>query len=335
MLSPGVGQSVDALVRRFGHERARDIYFATLQAVRDAAALAAQLDCELALCGQLIVARRAAHRLERLKRTYEALGLPHEVHANAVRLPVAGTLHPGKLLAGLTRAVSQLGGVIYEHARVHSISTTRPVQLALDGGEVIANEVIVATAGYTPHLGVLSGRVLPVHLQVAVTEPAPHLTWPRREGVLDARRIFSYWRLTADDRIVFGGGRPLYRWRGSTAQPPLHARLGRELHHVFPDASIAGGWSGVIGYVADALPAVERWVHNPSVVHAVGWCGHGVALSLASGAWVASMVCDGAAPHELPWFRALPPKVPFEAARWLGFRATVAAMSLMDRLEAA
>jgi glycine/D-amino acid oxidase-like deaminating enzyme len=66
------------------------------------------------------------------------------------------------------------------------------------------------------------------------------------------------------------------------------------------------------------------------VVHAVGWCGHGVALSLASGAWVARLVCDGEA-GELPWFRADPPLVPLEPVRWVGFRAAVAAMELLDR----
>jgi gamma-glutamylputrescine oxidase len=336
MLSPGVGQSLEALIERLGPEHARALYLATLQAVRDAQRLVERhgIDCELALCGQRVVAHGAERRLEALRGALRALDLPHEASEHSVRLPIAGTLHPGKLLAGLTAAVTRRGGLIFEQARVRSVSTTRPVRLSLEAGEVVANEVVVATAGYTRELGVLHGRVLPVHLQVALTEPAPHLAWPGREGVLDARRVFSYWRLTADDRIVFGGGRPRYRWRGSTVPPLPGAALERELQRVFPDARVAGGWSGVIGYVADALPAIERWAHNPNVVHAVGWCGHGVALSLASGAWVASLVCDRAAPHELPWFRALPPKVPFEAARWLGFGAAVHAMSLMDHLEA-
>lgn len=335
MLSPGVGQDLAGLVKRLGAAKARGLYLATLRAVRDVGALTreAGIDCELSLCGQLIVGRSAPRRLERLATALRALDLPHELQPGAVRLPVAGTLHPGKLLRGLARKVTELGGVILEDARVLCISTTAPVRLQLERGEVVAPEVVVATAGYTPELGVLHGRVLPVHLQALVTSPVK--PWPGREGVLDARRVFSYWRLTADDRVVFGGGVPRYRWGGSTAAHAVDARLARELQSVFPGARIEGSWGGVIGYVADALPAIHRWTRNPGVVHAVGWCGHGVALSIASGDWVARLLVEGAAPEDLPWFRAEPPRVPFELARWLGFRAAVGAMSLLDRLEAA
>jgi len=335
MLSPGVGQDLPGLVERLGPGNARSLYLATLDAVRDAAKLAQGLgtDCEVELCGQLVVAGRASRRLERLTAALASLGLPFEPRPGAVRLPVAGTLHPGKLLAALAREVKRLGGTILERTRVCSVSTTQPVRLELDRGSIVAGEVVVATAGFTPGLGVLRGRVLPVHLQVLVTEPLKH-PWPGREGVLDARRLFSYWRLTKDDRLVFGGGRPRYRWGGSTEPLAPRESLARELHRNFPGARIDGCWGGVIGYVADALPAIHRWTHNPSVVHAVGWCGHGVALSLASGAWVTKLLCDGAAPQDLPWFRPSPPRVPFEAVRWLSFRAAVGAMSLMDRLEA-
>jgi gamma-glutamylputrescine oxidase len=337
MLSPGVGQDLASLIAKLGPERARNLYLATLDAVRAARALVRThgIRCELAMTGQRIVAGDAPRRLDRLAQALASLELPHHTQTGSVLLPVAGTLHPGKLLAGLAAAATGRGARIFESAPVRTVSTTRPVRLGLDRGEVIASEVVLATAGYTAELGVLRARVLPVHLQALVTEPAPHLAWAGREGVLDARRLFSYWRLTADDRIVFGGGRPLYRWGGSTAPRAPDASLDRELHRVFPQARVSSHWSGVIGYVADALPAIERWRHNPSVVHAVGWCGHGVAISLASGAWVAGMLCDGAVPSDLPWFRAEPPRIPLEPVRWLGFRAAVTAMSLLDGLEAA
>jgi gamma-glutamylputrescine oxidase len=158
--------------------------------------------------------------------------------------------------------------------------------------------------------------------------------------VLDARRVFSYFRLTADDRIVFGGGAPRYRYGGRTDDSPRAAgralaRLEEELHRTFPPAArlrVARAWTGVIGYVIDALPAIARVPGRPEVVQAVGWCGHGVALSVAAGAWITHLLCDGAAPEDLPWFRAVPPRVPFEPVRWLGFRATVGMMQMLDRL---
>jgi glycine/D-amino acid oxidase-like deaminating enzyme len=95
--------------------------------------------------------------------------------------------------------------------------------------------------------------------------------------------------------------------------------------------TVAGGWTGVIGYVLDTLPAISPMRGNPSVLHAVGWCGHGIALSIASGEWITQMLCDGAAVEDLPWYRDNPPLLPFETMRWLGFQLGVRAMNLMDR----
>lgn len=356
MLGPGVGQSLPALVKSRGTAAAAALYRATLTAVGDVEALVARegLDCELQRTGQLVIARTkgAEARVDGLAEVLTALGLPglvlsadevtQRLNVNgarkAVLLPHAGTLHPGKLLAALAQRVVARGGTILEGARVERVGLDQPVQLTLEGGEVIAGEVVIATAGYTPGLGLLKGRVLPVHLQVLVTEPVDlqAIGWRGREGALDARRVFNYFRLTADDRIVFGGGAPRYRWAGAVdggdAARAL-AALERELHATFPtQLRVAGGWTGVIGYVADALPAIHRWSQNAAVLHAVGWCGHGVALSIASGAWVTKMLCDGATPADLPWYRPNPPLVPFEPLRWLSFRAAVGAMGLMDRL---
>jgi glycine/D-amino acid oxidase-like deaminating enzyme len=376
MLGPGVGQSLAALVGRLGRARAAALYRATLGAVTDARSLIARegIDCDLVMGGQLVRARTRAcrARLAAQARLMRELALPVEVLDDdacarairlppapgagddgpaALRLPVAGTLHPGKLLAGLAAAAERRGVVIHEDARVAALDTTAwrgwPVRLELaNGARVIAHDVVVAAAGYAPSLGLLRGRVLPVHLQALATAPlAPaavaELGWERGEGVVEARRVFNYFRLTADGRIVFGGGTPRYRWGGRldggdgggagvAARADLEAELGR----TFPAAlglRVERAWSGVIGYTTDTLPAIGRLRGRPGVVHVGGWSGHGVALSLASGPWVAALVHDRADGADLPWFRERPPLVPFEPLRWTAFRATVAAMRALDR----
>lgn len=377
MLSPGVGQSLLALVGRLGPEGARKLYAQTLSSVSEVAALIQResIDCELAMTGQLVVARSAGgrRRLAAQAAMLRALRLPGEpldedalaktirlrpLHRSeskkasaesgpaALRFPNAGILHPLKLVAGLASCVQARGGLIYEQARVRKIikpSAAEPaVRLCLDAGEVTAGQVVIATAGYSPQLDILRGRLLPVRLQALVTEPLDSealaaIGWAGREGVLDARRLFSYFRLTADRRIIFGGERPRYGWGGAAtdaASEQALTRLGDELAHTFPEGAriaIAGGWSGIIGYVLDALPTIAALPDCSRIVQAVGWCGHGVALATASGAWVAHILCDGAAPQELPWCRATIPAVPTELARWIGFRASVEWMSLMDR----
>ncbi len=370
MLGPGVGQSLPALVRRLGAERAAALYRATLGSVADVRRLveSERLDCELHLGGQLVVARTAGsrRRLATLASMLHSLELPGEALDDAalarevrfaegvvagraeegpaaVRLPDAGTLHPGKLLEGLADRVTALGGEIFSGARVSSIGDAKPVRLELPSGELIADEVVVATGGYTDSLGMLRGRVLPVHLQVVVSEPLSHealgaIGWASRAGMLDARRIFNYFRLTDDNRIVFGGGTPRYRWGGRSEDvedvAPLE-QLAHSLTQTFPaevGVQPAFGWTGVIDYTVDAMPLIQRWRENDAVVHVVGWCGHGIALSVASGAWVTHLLCDGAAPEDLPWYRNQAPLIPFAPVRWLGFQATVGMMSALDRM---
>src|SRR5262249_25613816 len=160
------------------------------------------------------------------------------------RLPVAGVLHPGLLLNGLVRSIHKRGGKVYEGARVVDISKSQPVKIRLAaGGGIIAEHVVLATGGYTPEVGFLRGRIFPVHLQVLLTEPLKEaalsvLGWAGREGIVDSRRIFNYFRLTEDNRILFGGDVPKYRWGGSPAEDSETRldvkRLAAELAATFP-----------------------------------------------------------------------------------------------------
>jgi gamma-glutamylputrescine oxidase len=249
------------------------------------------------------------------------------------------------LLRGLVRCIHERQGKIYEATQVIDISKSHPATLRLaDGGTIIADEVVLATSGYTAGLGVFCGRILPVHLRVLVTEPLGPaafqvLGWMGREGIIDSRRIFNYFRLTEDNRIVFGGGVPRYRWGGHTDDDPGAStyldQLVAEVHRTFlPEAEVqvVSGWTGMIGYVLDAMPVIQRLPDRQTVVHVGGWCGHGIALSVASGAWVAHLIHHGQPPEALPWFRDNPPIVPCELIRWCSFRAVVGMMSLIDRL---
>jgi glycine/D-amino acid oxidase-like deaminating enzyme len=374
ILGPGVGQSLPALAARLGRPAAAALYRATLEAVADVHALCAReaISCDLQMTGQLL---RARSRGDRRRLAHQAalmaeLDLPFErldddAAGKRLRLPAApgdaedgpaalrfaraGLLHPGKLVGGLAARAAARGVSLFSDARVVAIGGRgggRRASVAIaGGGTVLADDVVVATAGYTSGLGLLRGRVLPVHLQALATAPLPPdalaaLSWSGRESVVEARRIFNYFRLTADDRLVFGGAAPRYHWRG---RPPageetrLVRALRRELASVFPRdvgidrLPITHAWGGVIGYTLDALPVLGRDRDQPALVHALGWCGHGVALSVASGAWIARLVFESRA-LDGPWFRGRSPLLPGEALRWLSFRTAVGAMTVLDRV---
>lgn len=377
MLTPGVGQNLASLVSRYGADTAADMYRASLEAVEYVAALAhrEQFDADLNMTGQLIVARGPAgrKRLRKQAALMELLGLPcqrldsrqlatrirlgglspeHDASGPAaLRLPIAGLLHPGKLVAGLAAAVRRRQGAIEEHVRVASYhepppsESESPVELKLSDGRILrARQLVLATSGYSAPLGVHRGRLLPLHLRVMLTEPLSDeqltsLGWQGREGVIDSRRVFNYFRLTEDNALLLGGGRPRYRWGGDPADLPAEGvdlkRLGRDFAELFPglaDVAIRASWSGAIAYSLDGLPTIGPASKSGRVWFVGGWCGHGLALSVSSGRWLERRMFQGSQAPSAPWFRSQPPAVPGEAARWLGVRAGGLAMQYLDHL---
>lgn len=400
MVGPGVGQSLPSLVQRVGLETARTLYLATLEAVATTLAIIRRegIDCEARESGQILLARShaARGRLRRQAELLSRLGLPHtalddaqlsarlrQSHPQgsdrdgpaALLFETAALVHPAKLAAGLAARVRARGGAVCEGWRVRPPGADDPKRALLALGlenrvgaraSIAARRVVVATGGYTPSLGLFRGRVVPLHLQALATAPLPpealeFLGWAGREGVVEASRIFNYYRLTADDRLVFGGGTPRYLWRGregARSGERALASLERDLHRAFDGVPGAGriavthAWTGVIDFVVDGLPSIGARRGDPRLLHLLGWCGHGLALSLAAGAWVADRLesgLSGEAPAgcsrdaeavsldalarpggSVPWFRDRPPLVPTEPLRWLGCRAAARALRVLD-----
>jgi gamma-glutamylputrescine oxidase len=282
----------------------------------------------------------ALSRMIRLSRSYTTEGSGPA----ALYFHPAGTLHPVKLAAELCARIATKGGAIFEDARVNRIENNRgQAILQMDGGgQVSADTVVIATAGYTSRLGFFRGRILPVHLQLVATEPMSRETlaqlgWNGRQPVLDSRRLFNYFRLTGDNRIVFGGGMPQYRSDGTTEldDPVARHHLARAVAGTFdvkPKLRIARTWSGLIDVTLDGLPAIQRYPGHERILHVVGWCGHGIALSLAAGRWIASIVCDHAVPEDLPWFRGHLPILAPAPLRRLCFNAVTNLMMALDRV---
>jgi len=363
MVTPGIGQDFAGMMKRLGKEQATHLYRQTLAAVRKVGELIRDenIECEFDAAGQLVIAHGddGEARLERQARAMEACGLPllrlsSEVLATRVKLGTgagryksralaalyfvdAAMLNPVKLLHGLANAARKRGAKIVCNARVVAVTHGMHPAVKLESGQVIpAGVVVLATASESMGLAKLSGRIIPISLKVIATQPLSpaqlaRIGWQGRECIIDSRRLFNYFRLTSDQRIVLGGGSPSYGAPAGVS--PAFSDLVQELKETFPggeDFGIARQWCGTIDYTLDGLPMIGPLQHGQdSVIYVGGFCGHGVALSMLAGEWVAAMVARASPTRALPAFRHRAPLIPGEwlrktcfsiACGWMRFR---------------
>jgi hypothetical protein len=145
---------------------------------------------------------------------------------------------------------------------------------------------------------------LPVYDYVLVTEPLTpaqkeSIGWERRQGLSDAGHLFHYYRLTEDDRILWGGWDAIYHY-GSRLSPQLEERprtyleLADHFFGIFPQLEglrFTHRWAGVIDtcsrFFAFFGTAIDR-----RVSYALGYTGLGVGAA-RFGARVALDLLEG------------------------------------------
>ncbi|MEV0155518.1 FAD-dependent oxidoreductase [Micromonospora sp. NPDC050686] len=203
-----------------------------------------------------------------------------------------GLVDPARLAWGLASAAESLGVHIYENTRVTGFDRSRNgVVVRTADGRVHGRHVVVGTNGYPPPLRRLRHWVLPVYDYVLVTEPLSDaqrttLRWPDAQGVTDAGNQFHYYRLTDDNRILFGGYDAIYRF-GNRVEAALdqrdasHQLLAQHFADTFPQLDgirFTHRWGGVIDSTTRFTPMFGT-TRDRRIAYAVGYTGLGVAAS--------------------------------------------------------
>jgi glycine/D-amino acid oxidase-like deaminating enzyme len=222
-------------------------------------------------------------------------------------------LHPAKLLFGLALAARRRGVSLVESTPVHSIRRdgVSSFLLAHANGVTRAKAVIIATDGYTDGLvPALQRRVIPVGSYIIVTD---RLSDDERAKFNPGGRIFAttlhfmnYFRLTPDGRILFGGRNDLRADQETVqSQRELKARFDSffpELRH----RAVEFSWGGRLGFTFDQMPHMGA---IDGIHYALGYCGHGVPMSIWCGRAVAGLITGQSA--GLPFERMSYPSMPF------------------------
>ena len=222
--------------------------------------------------------------------------------------PRGGSVQPLDLVRELARAAAGAGARLF--IRSPATQTTRSGGrwiVECPGGRVVADNVIVATNGYTDALVPgLAQSLLPVNSFQVATDPIDPSRraqiLPGGHAVYDSRRLVLYFRKTPDHRVIIGGRASFVSNRSIPESASDYAVIERTLLAIFPclrSTPFAFRWTGLVCVTPDSLPHY----HQPSPgVHVLllGYNGRGVALSIRAGAWLAHKLLGAPDGGEIP-----------------------------------
>ncbi|MEV0404923.1 FAD-binding oxidoreductase [Actinoallomurus sp. NPDC050550] len=317
MCTQGITIGVGEARKRYGQERARELYGAFREAVDVVEKLTVdeQIDCDFKRSGRLGVAFKPEHfaamkeqqrvlaadfdhRTTLLDRTELRSELGSDYYHGALLDPLSAGLHVGKYVHGMAAAAERAGAVIRERNAATAVTRAPDGRFLVETlhGTIRARQVMAATDAYTDRsMPWFRQRLICVGSFIIVTEPLGEElageVIPRARLVVDSKNIGHYIRLTPDNRLAFGG-----RARFAPSDPASDRKSGqvlkREMAEIFPqlaDVRIDYVWGGSVGFSYDRIPHAGE---IDGVYYSMGYCGHGVQMATYMGRAMAE-VMDG------------------------------------------
>jgi gamma-glutamylputrescine oxidase len=311
-INTGLRKGASELLQLFGRERARELFAMAEEAkalVRDLIARHA-IACDLKP-GSLYVAYKKsdpawmAEEVELLHETYgygasRLLSKAELEERLASRLYFGGIadstalhLHPLNYTLGLAAAASAAGAHLCEQSRVLQIA---PGEVRTAGGRVKARYVVLGCNAYLEGLEPrIAGNIMPISNYIVATEPLGEsgaAALIRDDAaVCDTKFVVDYFRLSADRRLLFGGGE-MY-----SPHPPqdIAGFVRPHMLKVFPQlagARIEYAWGGQLAITMSRLPQFGRLPGDIFFAH--GYSGQGLALTSLAGKLIAEAVSGSA-----------------------------------------
>jgi glycine/D-amino acid oxidase-like deaminating enzyme len=357
------------LEERFGAQATRDLLLAMFDSVDEVGRICAEEGIAADYYkGGILSLARGAHQLPLIRAShaaYSRLGLGdyfrllgasecrERIRASNIHgglyTPEGASLHPGKLVRGLARAIERRGAVIYENTDVTSVLPGPGARLMTSTGEVHAKQaVILAGEAYLTRLRKFHRALLPMYSLISLTEPLTSaqwagIGWQNHESLASNRFTVDYLTRTSDGRILFGSRGAPYKFgsRISDEQDvhePTHARVHQAVVDWFPSLEgirFTHNWGGPVGMPRDWMPTV-RFDPASRLGIICGFTGQGVSTSNLAGRLLAALVALHPSHLEhLPLAQRRSPNWEMEPLRWLVVTYMQNAFERIDdRLEA-
>jgi glycine/D-amino acid oxidase-like deaminating enzyme len=259
----------------------------------------------------------------------------------------AGTaiVNPAKLAWGLRRAAEQLGVRIHERSPVQRLTEeSGQMRVTTPYGRVLAPRVALATNVFPSLVKRARPFVVPVWDYVLVTEPLSaeqmaSIGWRQRQGIGDSANQFHYFRLTADDRILWGGYDAIYYYGNGLGErhehrPETYAKLAEHFFTAFPQLEglrFSHAWGGAID-TCTRFCSFWGQAHGGRVAYVMGFTGLGVGAT-RFGARVMLDLLSGSHTERtaLDFVRSKPVPFPPEPFRYAGVQLTRWSIDQADR----
>ncbi len=327
MVLTGMKLPVPALIKRYGREAVRKMYAASLESIDcvEQIVLEENIDCSFSRCGHLEVACKQSHfdgyeeSAALIKREFDhdrRIIPKSELHAEIgsdiyfggmVDETSAG-LNPARYVAGLAHSAHRAGACLYDHMRVISVEPStkngaRNFRLQTSRGTIIAREVLLATGAYTTEATpALRKKIIPIGSYIIATEVLPadlaRELSPRNRMIYDSKHFLYYYRLTPDNRLLFGGRAAFFPETENTVRQSAEI-LRRGMIGVYPqlhDTKVEFVWGGTLDFTLDVMPHAGK---IDGMYFATGFAGHGVAAATWFGAKLAGLICGD--PNDIPF----------------------------------
>ncbi|PTH86723.1 FAD-dependent oxidoreductase [Streptomyces sp. A244] len=317
MCTQGITISTAEARKRYGPERARELYDAFRDAVDAVEEITRteKIDCDFHRAGRLAVAAKPRHfEAMRAKQRDLAENFGHETqlltrgelkselssdfYHGALLDPDSAALHVGKYVHGLAEAAERAGTEIHERNAATGLTRLPGGGFVVETlhGTIRAKQVMAATDAYTDRaLPWFRKRLINVGSFIIVTEPLGEerakALIPNGRLVVDSKNIGHYIRLTPDHRLAFGG-RAAFTPSNPASDVKSGEILKRDMTASFPQLAgvrIDYLWGGRVGFSWDRVPHAGE---ANGLYYAMGYCGHGVQMATYMGRAVAEMM-DG------------------------------------------
>lgn len=329
MVLTGLKLSAEVLAKRYGMELTRRLYASSLESIDLVEQIIREenINCNFSRCGHLevackqshfdayarsveVIAKEFKHEMQIIPRDQLSQEIGSAIYFGGIVDETGAAVNPAQYVAGLAGAALKTGAGIYENARVQNIQHKSQNRTTFGGfsvltsrGNIFAHDVLVATSGYTSSATpALRKKIIPIGSFIITTEPLPETLArelsPRNRMIFDSKHYLHYYRLTPDNRMLFGGRAAFFPETKNTIRTSAEI-LRRDLVEVYPqlrNTKIEHAWGGTLDFCFDTMPHAGQ---HDGIYYALGYAGPGVAMATYLGTKMAEKMSGSS--DEIPY----------------------------------